>query len=313
MKNKEFSVDDRYRAVSLSLTGKTDSQVSKQIGCSVSALRQWRRKFREGSSLTSEKRCGRPLALNARSQRMLVRKFISEPNLTAQEVSKEEAFSLTPQTLRKYLQKNGFQRKTPLKKPFLSKKHQVKRLDFVKRMIQDCDALMHRLVFSDETCIVLDQDTSKIKIWRRSEDKYRPKCLALRRSGVPKKLMVWGAISVHGPGSLFFIEGSLNGELYLKMLEEIVGPDLERLKRMNGEDYIFVDDNATPHRCKIVKRFWHQKNLLHLDWPANSPDLNPIENLWGYLKQKLRTCRPQPRTRKEFKEKIEEIWSNLTP
>ena len=76
-------------------------------------------------------------------------------------------------------------------------------------------------------------------------------------------------------------------------------------------DFIFQQDLAPAHTTRSTKTWLDAHAIMVLDWPANSPDLNPIENLWGIIKRKLRDTRPK--NKEELTASINEIWASLTP
>jgi len=78
-----------------------------------------------------------------------------------------------------------------------------------------------------------------------------------------------------------------------------------------GERCIFQQDNAPPHRATRVKEWFRENRIEVLDWPSYSPDINPIENVWGLLKQRL--YRDLPRTPAAVMETFRVLWLELTP
>lgn len=74
---------------------------------------------------------------------------------------------------------------------------------------------------------------------------------------------------------------------------------------------ILQDDNATPHRARLVGHFLQQQGVRRMDWPACSPDLNPIENVWDHLDRQLRDNHPPPNTLQELLGYLRQEWQNL--
>ncbi len=76
-------------------------------------------------------------------------------------------------------------------------------------------------------------------------------------------------------------------------------------------DFIFQQDLAPAHTAKGTKNWFNDHGVTVLDWPANSPDLNPIENLWGIVKRKMRDTRPN--NADELKATVKETWASIPP
>ena len=78
-----------------------------------------------------------------------------------------------------------------------------------------------------------------------------------------------------------------------------------------GENIVFQQDNAPIHTAKIIKEWFKNKNVTTISWPANSPDLNPIENVWKLLKDNIQKRENFPRTMEELKITLKEEWSKF--
>ena len=93
--------------------------------------------------------------------------------------------------------------------------------------------------------------------------------------------MVWGAMSASGTMELQVVKGNMNSSGYVKMLKDASLKD--EGVRLCGENWIYQQDNAPIHKARCATKFFEDENIEILPWPACSPDLNVIENLWGYL------------------------------
>ncbi len=89
--------------------------------------------------------------------------------------------------------------------------------------------------------------------------------------------MIWAAMSSAGVGPLCFLKSTVNAAIYQEILEHFMLPSADKL--YGDADFIFQQDLAPAHTAKGTKSWFNNHGVTVLDWPANSPDLNPIENL----------------------------------
>ena len=122
-------------------------------------------------------------------------------------------------------------------------------------------------------------------------------------------VMVWAGISTQGKMDLHVIDnGTLTAERYVnEILDVHVCPYAGAI----GPDFILMDDNARAHRARITNRYLEQAAIVRLDWPARSPDLNPIEHAWDMLQKAISSRQVQPATVRELRETLIEEWAQL--
>ncbi len=121
--------------------------------------------------------------------------------------------------------------------------------------------------------------------------------------------MIWAAMSSAGVGPLCFLKSTVNAAIYQEILEHFMLPSADKL--YGDADFIFQQDLAPAHTAQGTKSWFNDHGVTVLDWPANSPDLNPIENLWGTVKRKIRDTRPN--NADELKATVKETWASIPP
>ena len=101
--------------------------------------------------------------------------------------------------------------------------------------------------------------------------------------------MIWGAMSVDGTAAQYFlpIGVTMNGSRYVNLLREKL-----QLHMAVNQCSVFIHDDPPSHRSKVVQSFLDQQRINMLEWAGNSPDLNPIENLWSTMERKVAEQQP---------------------
>ncbi len=126
---------------------------------------------------------------------------------------------------------------------------------------------------------------------------------------LPQSVMIWAAMSSAGVGPLCFLKSTVNAAIYQEILEHFMLPSADKL--YGDADFIFQQDLAPAHTAKGTKSWFNDHGVTVLDWPANSPDLNPIENLCGIVKRKMRDTRPN--NADDLQATVKETWASIPP
>lgn len=120
---------------------------------------------------------------------------------------------------------------------------------------------------------------------KKSNEKFHDSCL-IKTIKHPPSVMVWPVISGKGTGRLYVVNGMMRQDQYKEVLTNQLLPQLNDWFQEDDQP-IFMQDSAPCHTAKSIKNFLREKNVPLLEWPGNSPEMNPIENVWECLKREI--------------------------
>jgi transposase len=168
-----------------------------------------------------------------------------------------------------------------------------------------------RVVWTDESSFTTG-DFGSIYVTRRPEERYLPACCVPKFRGY-SSWMIHGSISGSQKGRLTVFEkqwGKITAAVYTQyVLPAIYGFYRSVEAEVGLMRAILMEDNASVHSANLTRSYHTYFGVIRMEWPANSPDLNPIENVWRLLK--YRVGRRFPKTAAQVRQFIEEEWANL--
>ena len=135
------------------------------------------------------------------------------------------------------------------------------------------------MIWTDERSVQLDPHWKTVSRRKGTAKALKP------RSKHPQKIHIWGGISVKGPTSLVMFSGLLNATWYAVILENGLLPFIQK---HYPRGHRLQQHNDPKHRSKFIESFFDRRNVNWWKTPPESPDLNPIELIWGSLKTYLR-------------------------
>ncbi|GFV67612.1 transposable element Tc3 transposase [Trichonephila clavipes] len=121
--------------------------------------------------------------------------------------------------------------------------------------------------------------------------------------------MVWASIMINGRKRLHVVaNGTMTGQRYI---DEVLLPHVPLFRGAVGDKFVFMDDNATCHRTLAVQDCLDSEGIQRLVWPARSPDLNPIENVWDALGRQVAGRNYPPTNKNTLIRALTEEWDKL--
>ncbi|GFV38832.1 transposable element Tcb2 transposase [Trichonephila clavipes] len=105
-----------------------------------------------------------------------------------------------------------------------------------------------------------------------------------------------------------FDAGSINGNRYCN---DILLSYVRLFRGAMGLQFLFMDDNAPCHRTVAAKQLLESEDIERMDWPARSPDLNPIEHVWDFLGRRLAARTLPPVTIRELRLALQDEWAAM--
>ncbi|GFV10438.1 transposable element Tc1 transposase [Trichonephila clavipes] len=267
-------------------------------GCSVTetAIHLGRARSTVSAVMTAYKKCGnvtsgkhnsgRKRKLTDRDKRVLTRivarKLKQLLSQITSEVNSHLRNPISAITVQRELHASYLYGRVGIRKPFVTARHALQRRQWCRTHRQWTPQQWQQVIWSDESTFTLFQTTGRVYVWRTPKEAFAPECI------VPTVKHGGGSLMVHP-----FVQTSFPGECPL-----------------------YQDDNAPTHTAKIVQEWFAELEgeVSHLDWPPQSPDLNIIEHLWGYLESKLRARfpPPSPTTTSALETAFHEEWLHIS-
>jgi DDE superfamily endonuclease len=196
------------------------------------------------------------------------------------------------------------------KKPLLTARHKARRMDFVNNFSNFSYFDWKTVIWSDECKFALTNTNHREFYWKRRSDPLKDSHVKQTLKFGGKSIMAWACITSKGVGKLVRIDGIMTAEKYIKILEEGLIGTLED-HELSLSSSLFMHDNDPKHTAKSTKEWLRRNKINVMDWPAQSPDMNPIENLWNLVDQRLRKREKKPANAEELWQMVQAEWNAL--
>jgi transposase len=289
----------------------TGCRISASLNVSTAAVSRLRSKSR---STLSQGISGRPRKLspaNIRYARHLITSGrVDTATEVAQIISDSLGHPVSAQTVRRALKQSGLKAVVKKKRPLLTKKHRRERMDWASAHQDWTVDDWKRVVWSDETKINRLGSDGKRWAWKKGGEGLTNRLIRGTLKFGGGSLMLWDCMMWDGAGQACKIDGRMDSVLYCSILEDELLGSLEEHDRTINE-VMFQHDNDPKHTSKLTRKWLEDHNIIVLPWPAQSPDLNPIEHLWCYIKMKLGEYPDSPSGINELWGRVQAVWDAI--
>lgn len=302
-----ISKELKQRVVNAFLEGKRQSAISRQFvlpSYSVSKIISY---YNERGHLENLPKSGRPRKTTIWMDRRIKRISQNDPWKSAPRIIAEiPEIIVSPRTIQRRLVEAKLFSRRPAKKPLISGRNRLARLAFARRHLHWTVDEWKKVLFSDETRYKIFNSDGMKRVRRPINTRFNPKYVTPTVKHGKGSVFLWGCFSWNGVGPLHPINDTMDRFVYRDIMQNVMLPYAEWEMPLR---FIFQQDNDPKHSSRIVQEWFQENNVRVLQWPAQSPDLNPIENLWEEVERRIRT-QMFPNIQ-SLLNKINQVWINL--
>ena len=311
----------RHRAVDCYYKHGSLKRAAREINKPISFVRRWVRRQQAGKSLYDLRRAGRnSVGLDSEKAVLAILDSMVNGEGPAGMVLRLKSVGIfaNKETVRRFVKRNLGRPLRPVKKPRLTRKHMQDRLAFCHKWVRRS---WQNVVVTDSKYFWLCPRGVGPKVWVPYGDTApntaaEKNCFKVHAyAGVSK----WGRtklIVTVGTSGLQATTKGVTGQVYKELLQAQLIPECKKLmQRRPGlpaatrKNWVFQQDNARAHTCKLVSRWLRDQDFETMKWPAKSPDLSWIENMWGYVAKKLsQRC---DLTEENFTSELMKAWDSI--
>lgn len=298
-----------------------EGESSRAIASALNVSKTSVLRARNELALETPEKTGAPRRFSEREEREVINLFRRKEAKTAVQAAKIISERLNKkvcaQTVRRCLQKHNFAARKKIKKPSISEKNRRQRLAWAEKHRHWTEDDWKRVIWSDESKINRCTSDGLAYVWTENTPGLKNSQIVPTLKFGGGSIMVWGCMTWAGVGKIQLVEGKMNAQQFTEILERGLIPVLDSSFLIpdfpSFEQLYFQQDNDPKHTSALAREWFKRKNIKTMQWPSQSPDLNPIEHLWYHLKCHKLAQVQEPKGVHELWEKAQEAWNKIDP
>ncbi|KFM68745.1 Transposable element Tcb1 transposase, partial [Stegodyphus mimosarum] len=292
--------------------GRTELEVSDELRIAQSVISRLLQGFQDDGNVSRRYSTGRPRVTTPTDDRYLAvtakRNRRSTASVLSRQLSSATDTTISRQTECRRLGQIGLHARRSVRCVPLTATHCRLRLALSREHALWTPQQWACVMFSDESRFSLQSDSRRAFIWRTPGTRYHQDNIIERHRYGGAGVLVWGGIILGSRTDLHVQIGTMRSQIYRDVILEQHVP---LFRGTMGAQFVFMDDNARPHRANIVSECLQSEDITRMDWPVFSSDLNLLEHVWDMLGRRV-TARQQPPTcLSELRRALLFEWCNI--
>lgn len=312
MARRKLSVAERWQAIGMSNAGRSTRSIGNHFNVNHTVIVRLLQRHLDTGTVNDRPRSGRPRLTTRRNDRLLIRRAKANPFTPAPQLRHHwpPGGRVSVRTLVRRLHRGNLRARRVVKRPALTARHRIIRLQWANDHRRWNMRSWQKIHWSDESRFLLRPVDGRIRVWRENKTAYAQNNICPTTAFGAGGVTVWGCFSYRCKLGMHILQGNMNGQTYRDLvLRNIVVPHFDNHPLASRP--LYMDDNARPHRARIVTEYKEQESIDTIFWPSMSPDMNPIEHVWDTIGRNLNRRDPPLQNLGDLRVAIVDEWNRF--